>query len=55
MIHEIGTLEINETLERLCVIGVLKPEHQHLEAKGLRKLHKIHSEFLVKWIRFIIN
>ena len=45
MIHEIGTLEINETLERLCVIGVLKPEHQHLEAKGLTQIQNMPYEF----------
>ena len=45
MIHEIGTLEINETLERLCVSGVLKLEHQHLEAKRLTQIHKMPYEF----------
>ena len=35
MIHDIGTLEMDEALEKLCVNGILKPKHQHLKAKGL--------------------
>ena len=38
MIQEIGTLEMDLTLERLCVSGVLKSKHQHLEAKGLTQI-----------------
>ena len=34
-IQEIGTLEMDETLSALSVNGVLKPEHKHLEDKGL--------------------
>ena len=34
-IQDIKTLEMDETLEKLCVNGVLKLEHQHLETKGL--------------------
>ena len=45
MIQEIGTLEMDETLERLCLSGVLKPEHQHLEAKGLTQIHNMPCEF----------
>lgn len=35
IIYDIGTLEMDETIEKLCVNGMLKPEHQHLEAKSL--------------------
>ena len=34
-IQEIGTLEMDGALGELCVNGVLKPEHKHLEDKGL--------------------
>ena len=34
-IQEIGTLEMDETLGQLYVDRTLKPEHQHLEEKGL--------------------
>ena len=33
-IQDFGTLEMDESLKTLCVNVVLKPEHQHLEAKG---------------------
>ena len=32
---DIKTLDMDEALEELCVNGVLKLEHQHLETKGL--------------------
>ena len=35
VIQEIGTLEMDESLGQLCVNGVLKLEHQHIEKKGL--------------------
>ena len=34
-IQEIGTLQMGDSLGQLCVDETLKPEHQHLEAKGL--------------------
>ena len=34
-IQEIGTLEMDDALGELCVNGTLKPEHKHLEVKGL--------------------
>lgn len=34
-IQEIGTLEMDSSLEEMCVDGSLKPEHKHLETKGL--------------------
>ena len=34
-IQEIGTLEMDNALGELCVNGVLKPKHKHLEDKGL--------------------
>ena len=45
MIQEISTLEMDETLERLCMSGVLKPKHQHLEAKGLTQIYNMLFEF----------
>ena len=35
VIQEIGTLEMDDSLDKLGVNGVLKLEHQHLETKGL--------------------
>ena len=34
-IQDIITLEMDEALEKLCVNGVLKPKHQHLQTKCL--------------------
>ena len=34
-IQDIKTLEMDGTLKRLCINGVLKPEHQHLKVKDL--------------------
>jgi hypothetical protein len=42
-------------LGQLCLNGVLKPEHQHLETKGLTHIPQMPHEFQVKWIRFILN
>ena len=54
-IQDIGTLEMDECLKELCIDGVLKPEHQHLEAKGLTHIPHMPQNFQVKWIRFIVN
>ena len=35
VIQDIGTLEMDESLKTLCLNGVLIPEHQHLQEKGL--------------------
>ena len=45
LIQDIGTLEMDETLEKLCMNGVLKLEHQHLEAKGLTHIPHMPQEF----------
>ena len=55
MIQDIGTLEMDEALEKLCVNDILKLEHQHLEAKGLTHIPHMPHEFQVKWIRFILS
>ena len=34
-IQEITTLEMDDALGELCVNGILKPEHKHLEENGL--------------------
>ena len=33
-IQEIGTLDMDNALAKMCVNGVLKSEHKHLETKG---------------------
>ena len=35
IVQEIGTLEMDSALGEMCVDGSLKPEHKHLEVKGL--------------------
>ena len=55
VIQDIGTLEMDECLKELCIDGILKPEHQHLKAKGLTHLPHMPYDFQVKWIRFILN
>jgi len=52
MIQGIATLEMDETLERLCVSGVLKLEH---EAKGLTQIHNMLYELQVTWISIILS
>ena len=55
VIQEIGTLEMDDALDKLCVNGVLKPEHQHLETKGLTHIPHMLREFQIKWIMFILS
>ena len=54
-IQEMGTLEMKEAFNELCVDGVLKPEHKHLETKGLTHILHMLRDFQVKWIRFILS
>ena len=46
---------MNDMFRELCVDGVLKPEHQHLETKGLTHISHMQRDFQVKWIRYIMN
>ena len=55
MIQDIGTLKMDESLEKICVNDILKLEHQHLEAKGLTHILHMPHEFQVNWIRFILS
>lgn len=55
VIQDIGTLEMDDALDKLCLNGVLKLEHQHLETKGLTHISHMPQEFQVKWIRFILS
>ena len=55
VIQEIDTLKMGDALDKLCVNGVLKLEHQHLETKGLKHIPYTPREFQMKWIRFILN
>lgn len=54
-IQELGTHEMNKALNKLCVNGILKLEHQHLEAKGLMHILHMPRDFQSKWIRFILS
>ena len=42
-------------LAEMCVDGVLKPEHKHLEMKGLTHIPHFPWNFQVKWIRYILS
>ena len=55
VIQEICTLEMDDALGQLCVNGVLKPEHKHLETKGLTHIPHMPQEFQIKWIRLILS
>lgn len=46
---------MDESLKELCVNDVLKPKHQHLEAKGLTHIPHLPRDFQIKWIRFILS
>lgn len=48
-------LEMDDALGKLYIYGFLKPEHQHLETKGLTHIPHMPHEFQVKWIRFILS
>ena len=53
--QDLRTLEMSKFFDKLCVDGILKPKHNHLEIKGLTHTLYILKEFQVKWIRFILN
>lgn len=54
-IQELGTLEMNEAYNELCLDGVMKPKHKHLEMKDLMHILHMLRDFQVKWIRFILS
>ena len=54
-IQEIGTLDMDSALAELCVDGSLKPEHKHLETKGLTHIAHMPRKFQTKWIRYILS
>lgn len=45
VVQEIGTLEIDSALGELCVNGTVKPEHKHLEEKGLTHISHLPRNF----------
>ena len=54
-IQDLRTLEMNELFDKLCVDGILKPKHKHLEDKGLTHIPHLPRNFQVKWIRYILS
>ena len=54
-IQEIGILKMDDALCQLCVDGTVKPEHQHLEEKGLTHIPHMPREFQIKRIRLILG
>ena len=54
-IQEIGTPEMDVALGELCVNGVLKLDHKHLEDKGLTHITHLPQKFQIKWIRYILS
>ena len=53
--QDIGTLEMDEALEKICVNGVLKLEPRHLEVKGLTHIPHMPQDFQIEWIGFILS
>ena len=45
---------MDDALGELCVNGVLKLEHKHLEDKGLTHIPHLPQIFQIKWIRYIL-
>ena len=54
-IQELGNLEIDNTLGEMSINGSLKPEHKHLEMKGLTHISHLPRNFQTKWIRYILS
>ena len=46
---------MDNALAEMCVDGVLKLEHKHLETKGLTHIPHLPQNFQVKWIRYILS
>ena len=46
---------MDNALAKMCVNGVLKPKHKHLETKGLTHIPHLPHNFQVKWIRYILS
>ena len=55
IVQEIGTLEMDNALDEMCVDGTLKLEYKHLETKGLTHIPHFPRNFEVKWIRYILS
>ena len=55
LIQELGTLELNQAYEAMCMDGNLKLEHKHLEVKGLTYVLCMPKNFQIKWIRFVLS
>ena len=47
-IQELGTLEMDNDLAKMCVDGVLKLEYKHFEMKGLTHIPHLPCNFQVK-------
>ena len=47
-IQELRTLEMDNALAEMCVDGVLKPKHKHLEMKGLTHIPNLPRKVQVK-------
>ena len=54
-IQQLGTLEMNEVCNELCVDDILKLEHNHLETKVLTHILHMPKDCHVKWIRFVLS
>ena len=54
-IQELGTFEIDAAWNELCIDGILKLEHKHLEDKGLTHITHLPWTFQIEWIRYILS
>ena len=55
LIQEHGNLEIDNALGEMSVDGTLKPEHKHLETKGLTHISHLPRKFQTKWVRYVLS
>ena len=46
---------MDDALGELCVTGILKPEHKHLEDKGLTHIPHLPWGIQIKWIRYFLS
>ena len=46
---------MDDALGELFVNGILKPEHKHLEDKGLTHILHMPQGFQIKWVKYILS
>ena len=54
-VQELRNLEIDNALGEMSVDGTLKPEHKHLETKGLTHISHFPRKFQIRWVRYVLS